>query len=287
MKIIKIAEILSGQDGAIFGGYLFRFDHQGTGCVYKLSDILSAEGKAAAPISSFTLDRCPEIVPHSNAVVFGSEYYEDGDEFPLLYSNIYNNYSKSEDRMVGVCCVYRIQRSGDAFTSTLLQLIRIGFAENGELWCSEGKADVRPYGNFVIDREKNRLFAFVMRDESKTTRYFSLPLPCVREGIYNSEKSVTECVLNEADIDFYFDTDYHNYVQGACLKDGKIYSLEGFTASEEKPPAIRVIDIETKAQESYIPCSAFGVDIEPECIDFSGDICVYSDSHGNTYKIEF
>ena len=90
------------------------------------------------------------LVPHSNSVVFGNEYYDEQDEFPLLYTNIYNNYAKNDDKLEGVCLVYRIERNEREFTSTLVQIIQIGFVDDENLWTSAGeKEDVRPYGNFV------------------------------------------------------------------------------------------------------------------------------------------
>ena len=90
MKINKFSSIRGGQDGAIYGDYLFRFDHTGLCRVYDMNQVIAPAGDEAIPcISEFTLDRADKIAPHSNAVVFGNEYYAEGDEFPLLYSNIY------------------------------------------------------------------------------------------------------------------------------------------------------------------------------------------------------
>ena len=41
---------------------------------------------------------------------FGNEYYDEKDEFPLLYTNIYNNYAKTDDKRKGITCVYRIHK---------------------------------------------------------------------------------------------------------------------------------------------------------------------------------
>ena len=163
MEFKQIASSKYGQDGAIFGDLYFRFDHLGACSVYDLSALDFNTVAELSPIAEFTLDRADEIAPHSNAVCFGSEYYCEGDEFPLLYSNIYNNYAKAEDRLVGVCCVYRIFREVDGFSSRLVGLIEIGFTDDA-LWRSEGVEDVRPYGNFVVDCERERLYAYVMRD---------------------------------------------------------------------------------------------------------------------------
>ena len=158
MEIKKVAKISKGQDGAIYGSNLFRFDSKGNCSVFDISGLNFEDVEALSPIAEFSLDRSDEIVPHSNAVCFGDEFYEQGDEFPLLYSNIYNNYAKTENKMIGVCLVYRVQRDGDGFKTTLVQRIDVDFCEDAELWkASEEGHGARPYGNFVLDTE-NRSF---------------------------------------------------------------------------------------------------------------------------------
>ncbi len=280
MLVNQVGKIGGGQDGAIWGNYLFRFETNGAGTVYRLSDL--------EEISVLTLDKADRLAPHSNAVAFGCECYDPADEFPLLYCNIYNNYAKAEDLQKGVCCVYRLQRSGTAFTSTLVQLIQIGFTEDVRYWCSSGGAkDVRPYGNFVIDRDKGEYWAFTMRDVDRVTPYFSFDLPKLTDGAMDEVYGVRKVTLRAEDIKVKFDCPYHNYIQGACFHDGKIYSLEGFGLGAKNVAAMRIIDTVSGQQLEYIPFFAQGLTNEPELIDFSGDTCYYSDAHGNLYVLEF
>ena len=285
MQIKRIATMPGGQDGAIWGNLLFRFNARGEGKVYDLETV--KEGAELTPVATVMLDRAEEIVPHSNAVCFGTEYAEEGDEFPLLYSNIYNNYAKEADRRVGVCCVYRLYRAGDGFATKLVQLIRIGFTEDSVLWCSENIADVRPYGNFTIDRDRDRYWAFVMRDGTRTTRYFSFRLPRLCEGETDAALGIKVVTLTPADILMSFDCPYHDYVQGACCHAGKIYSVEGFHADGKHPPSLRVIDTLAGKQIFSTAFADHGCLIEPECIDFCGETCYYSDAHGALYTVEF
>ena len=289
MNFKHIATMSDGQqDGAIFGNLLFRFNAKGQGRVYDLSAIdPSAEPTALEAIATFTLDRIEDMVPHSNAVMFGTEYAEAGDEFPLLYSNVYNNYKKSEDRREGLCCVYRLQRAGESFRTTLVQVIEIGFTKDSNLWCSAEVADVRPYGNFTIDRERGLYWAFVMRDAARATRYFSFRLPTLADGAWDETLGVHRVILHPHDILSQFDCPYHDYVQGACCHGGKIYSVEGFHADGKHPPAMRVIDTVAGVQERYVDLVAHNCLIEPECIDFLGDVCCYSDAHGVLYTVDF
>ena len=280
MLVRKIANIAMGQDGAIWGNYLFRFKENGVGTVYSIPEFTQ--------ISCFTLDQADRIAPHSNAVVFGNEFYDPADEFPLLYCNIYNNYAKTENPLKGVCCVYRLQHNGDTFTSTLVQLIEIGFTEDVRYWRStDGANDVRPYGNFVIDREKGEYWAFTMRDSDNTSRYFSFDLPKLSDGEMDTDYGVKKVVLKTTDIKTQFDCPYHHYVQGACFHNGKIYSLEGFGLGAKNAAAMRIIDTVTGQQLHHIPFFDLGLTNEPELIDFSGDTCYYSDAHGNAFILEF
>ncbi len=285
MKFKHIATTKYGQDGAIFGNLLFRFDHLGVCSVYDLSK-LSEDAEDTVEleqIAEFTLDRAEEIAPHGNAVVFGSEYYDRGDEFPLLYNNIYNNYAKAEDRLVGVCCVYRITREGESFASRLVGLIKIGFTDD-PLWRSEGVEDVRPYGNFVVDRERGKLYAYVMRDGDKRTRYFVFNLPSVADGEVDARFGVKCVTLSVNDVLDYFDVPYHNFIQGGTARDGRVYEVEGF--HERIRPAIRVVDVDKRTELLHFDFFEAGLEVESEMIDFLGDRCIYSDAHGRIFALD-
>ncbi len=285
--IKSIAKIRTGQDGAIYNDLLFRLSHRGECLVYDLNGIScsDADTPELTPIASFVLDKANEFLPHSNSVIFGNEFYSENDEFPLLYTNIYNNYAKAENKYCGVCCVYRIERCENGFCSTLVQIIEIGFTDDRNYWrSSDGANDIRPYGNFVIDTKKDRLYAFVMRDSENNTRYFSFSLPKALEGS-ECELGVKKVVLNIDDIQEYFDTPYHHYLQGAVCHNGKIYSVEGF--NEKIHPALRIIDTELKKQTFFFDFYDAGLVHEAEFIDFHNEKCYYSDAKGNLFELEF
>ena len=288
MNLKPVAKIEGGQDGAVWKDYLLRFDHEGHCCVYHMIEIEESEGGVGQPMAAFCLDMAERLKPHCNSVMFGNEYYSPEDEFPLLYTNIYNSYAGGDDPMKGVCTVYRIQRNGAEFSSTLVQIVVIGFVEDCRYWKSwEQKEDIRPFGNFTIDREEGIYYAFTMRDKSKTTRYFAFDLPKLIDGVMDGTFHVRRVTLNIGDIKTYFDCQYHHFVQGACFRGGKIYSLEGFTGSGENPPALRVIDVKSKQQVFFADLAKLGGIIEPEMIDFKEDVCYYSDNYGSLFIIDF
>ena len=288
MKIKQIAKISGGQDGAIINDQLFRFDTRGNCSVYDLSDIEANTVKELEPIGSFVLDKAELIVPHSNSVCWGTEFYSPNDEYPLLYSNIYNNYAKADDKLIGVCCVYRVERTENDFKTTLVQLIEIAFTDDPSLWKAYPDRDgVRPYGNFVIDRKSACYYAFVMRNEALGTRYFKFKIPTLSEGELDKAYGVKRVVLTPDDICDSFDCPYHRYVQGAIAHGNRIYSTEGFHNDKINRPAIRIIDLDKRKEDRYIDLLEIGYLCEPEMIDFHNGTCYYSDAGGNLYSIEF
>ena len=202
MKITPISKIIGGQDGAFVGEYLLRFSSKGEGYVFDASSLGQGEReeKELPLLCRLSVKAGEALVPHFNAVVLGCEYFAEGDEFPLLYANLYNNYAASEDRKEGMLCAYRLERDGDQFSMTLVQVIRVGFTRDTSLWCSADVSDVRPYGNFVIDNKSALLYAFTMRDGEKRTRYFSFRLPKLSDGVYAEEYGVPLVTLEKEDI---------------------------------------------------------------------------------------
>ena len=123
-----------------------------------------------------------------------------------------------------------------------------------------------------------------MRDGNNSTRYFSFDLPKLSDGEIDERFGVKKAVLTEDDIKDYFDTPYHNFIQGACFNDGKIYSTEGF--NETIHPAIRVIDTNERRQTLFFDFCEAGMPIEAEFIDFYNGNCYYGDAKGRLFLIE-
>ena len=292
MKYSRLSRVVIGQDGAIFGDTLFRFNAKGNGFAYSMQEVLNPEHPdEILNCTEFSLDKADLICPHCNAVFFGKERFAPSDEFPILYANLYNNYSKEEDRRIGQLCAYRLCRNGDGFATTLVQIIEIGFTEDTSLWCSyekdEEKADVRPYGNFLADLEKGVLYAFTMRDKDRTTRYFSFKMPSFKEGTNDPAFGVPRLVLEKEDILDRFDTPYHKYIQGGAVHGGLIYSTEGFGEKESSRSAIRIIDPAKKCQIAMFDLCDAGLPVEPEWMEFYKGRCLYSDATGIIYEMDF
>lgn len=286
LKAEYICDVKIGQDGAMFGGYMFCFDADGECRVNSIA--------ARKQVASFRLDKADILTPHSNAVCFGTEYYAENDEFPLLYTNIYNSYAAASNRKEGVCCVYRIMHTPQGFSSKLVQIIKIGFVENRDLWKSrEDGRDCRPYGNFVVDTDHNKYYAFVMRDKDNVTRFFEFDVPHFTDGTYNGIYDANVVTLTEKDIREQFDCDYAAFIQGACYFDGKIFSLEGFTVPPEKgdafaaQPKLMVVDVMGRKQIASINLYKQGLSVEPELICCHENCLYYATADGKMYKLSF
>lgn len=262
-----LGNIAKGQDGVIYDGCLLRFDSKGNCQVYDLQTLTE--------LSTFTLDKADSLCPHSNSVSMRGD---------ILYTNLYNTYAKEENRLEGICCAYRISREGNTFHTKLAQVIRIGFADTS-LWQSESRQDVRPYGNFVA--EGNKLYAFVMRDESHTTRFFRFALPDITAG-EPSKWGVPVVTLTPDDMETQFDECYVNYMQGAMCVDGLIYSTEGFNHPNDRGrPALRVFDTNKQKQVFFADLVEYGLFSEPEWIDHYAGCTYYADHAGNVYRLGF
>ena len=284
----KIGNICQGQDGCIWGNTLFRFGGDGIGRVYDLNDLEPMPDGEAKCITTFKLDKADELCPHSNSVCFGAEKFADDDEFPLLYTNLYNSYDRQEDEMWGVCCVYRLQREAESFKTTLVQIIEVGFAHDPELWCSrkpgQGR-DIRPFGNFTVDVQNGKYYGFVMRDTPHKTRFFEFALPKFADGTLDEKYGVNRVIFTPDDVLAKFDCDYSNYLQGACVHNGIIYSTEGGSKSVYNPATLMVVDPKRQRQVVRISLIYYGVEYEPEFIDFAGERCIYADNMGNVFEL--
>lgn len=274
----KVAVLSSAQqDGAVWGDYFFSFNSSGKCTVYSINGY--------ARITEFTLDKNNILSPHSNSVCFGSYYYDTEDEFPLLYCNIYNTYPNDRN-LDGTCNVYRITRNGNSFSSELVQVITVGFTNDTTLWSSVG-GDARPYGNFAVDTDNDKLYAFTMRSGSKQTRFFKFDLPTLDEGEYDAALGVNKVTLGVSDIEDRFDVEFFNYIQGAAYHGGKIYSVEGFTNNASNPARLRIVDLEQKKVSAVVDLYAMGLAVEPEAINMIGGELYYVDYNKNVYKIIF
>lgn len=112
------------QSIAIYNGYMFLFNNAGTGAVvdYSTKEI----------IASFTSGATSQN--HQNSAQFTDYFYDSSDEFPLLLqSQMFENHPGGSNN--DKCFVYRITRSNDEFTFTLINTIVYDHETYGVSWC--------------------------------------------------------------------------------------------------------------------------------------------------------
>ena len=229
------------QGGCIFGDELFQFNADGTFSVFSMT--------TKQVVGSGTLGSASTILPHCNSAVFGSEYYDVADDYPLLYINAYNNTNLPK----GTCYVHRLQKTSDStWTTTLVQTITIGFTDTSD-W-TDGSSDTRPYGNFAVDAADGMLWAYTLLDTTNVTRFFSFALPELGDG---------DVTLTTADLIDQFDTPRFAYIQDNRIAYGKMYVCSGQTNAGY----IHVIDLSRGQEVTRINLSKVGMTWEPEVID--------------------
>ena len=268
------------QEGAIAGGNLFVLNHDGEGAVFSLNK--------KKQIGSFTLDKRGVLNPHANSVVFSSQYYKDGDKYPLMYVSVYNNYQNAAERYEGYCMAYRILEDKSGFSTELVQVINIGFTEDLTMWKSKSNnGDVCPYGNFVVDSDNNKLYAFVMRDGDKTTRFFEFTLPKLSDGEDNSRYGCKQVTLEADDIKNQFDTEYSVYLQGCDYVNGTLLSAEGLGYGAAGGVTLRLIDLNSKKLIKTHNLVNSGLYNEPEvvAVDPETKNIYYSGSDGQLRRL--
>ena len=195
---------------------------------------------------------------------FGTEKVDSNDNYPLLYVNAYNNDGLPK----GACYVYRLLNN---MTTSLEQTILIDFTED-PIWAGDGSS-VRPYGNFIVDTDNNKLYAYVMIDSLNVTRFFKFNLPELSDG------SVIH--LTTSDIEDYFDIAWMYYMQGVTYYNGKVYASCGFTSADCK---LYVIDLLYKKVTSVLPLGGF-ID-EPEGV-FVYEDELYVSNAREFFKLQF
>jgi hypothetical protein len=137
--------------------------------------------------------------------------------------------------------------------------------------------------------DQENLLAFVMRDESRTTRFFRFPMPKITEGKPDAKWGVPVVTLTENDIADQIDSCYVNFMQGAICHGGLIYSVEGFTVPNQRnaTPAMRIFDTKTQKQVLHLDLAALGLTVEPEFVEVYNGGFYYADHDGNFYSVTF
>ena len=142
--------------------------------------------------------------------------------------------------------------------------------------CWPAASEARPYGNFVVDEQNGYLYVYVMYSSKKLTYWYRFDLPEVSDGVWDEGYGCYVKTLELADVKCHWTTPLQNYIQGACVHDGLIWSTEGFSATSGANLArMRIIDPSLKSQIAVFHFYSDGDPVEPEFIDFYDGKCYY------------
>lgn len=252
------------QDGCIFNDTLFLFNSIGTCYVYNINDNYSLICETALP------DYCG-FVPHSNCVCFGSKV-DDSDDFPLLYTNVYNNYSNNP-YSYGMCFVYRIFVQGYNYQFNLVQVIKLSFSNDNTLW-NDDSFNISPFGNFLIDNDK--LIVYLNIFSTSKTRFFVLPLPTISNELFVE--------IDSHEICYFIDTQLFKYIQGGTIHNKCILSLEGF-GTIDFPAVLRIINLNNKLLRTVFLDCIIG-EKEPEFISIYNEYLFIGEHNGEIFSFD-
>lgn len=250
------------QDGCVYNNYLFTFDSEGKCFVFDLTN--------KELLCSTILPNVNGLLPHSNCVCFGKKMNED-DEFPLLYTNVYNNYSNNEETY-GLCFVYKITKTNIcSFSFRHIQTIKVSFIDS-VFWHNNSNNN-SPYGNFLV--YDDFLFVYLNIFGSKITRFFKFPLPLINPNF----SGITYLDINNV-IDIK-DFILFKYIQGGTIYNDYLYSLEGFNES-----CLRIINLTNDSLQSVELTNTI-CNKEPEFISFLNNYLIIGDVDGHLYYCYF
>ena len=199
----------------VYGNLMFRTVTGGKCAVYDLN----TSATSLTAIGYFNLGSYTgnSTTNHADCLCFSDEFYDANDPFPLLYVT-------AGDADHGQCFVERIQRSGNTFSSTLIQTINI----NEQQLQTSGLRWGFPWVQFHVYNG----YLYTIGHEYRAVPYPEGTLKSNNQHIITkfnlpslSNSSVT---LGWEDVDNQWTTKYdQHYQQGCRFKDGKIYMIFG------------------------------------------------------------
>lgn len=240
---------VSVQGADCYGDYLFQFqDKNAAVYIYNLK-----EKKYLGKVSLK-----PNNNNHCNNTSFSRIFYQEGDEFPLIYvsgsgSGTYNQVQ-----------VYRITRSGSSFSLEQVQEIILPKASsaNNLYWTGA-----------ILDNDNNYMYIYGNMNGAQIVR-FNIP-----------EAHQASVSLNDKDILEQFTLDKFTHQQGANIKDGLLYVFDGVPAWGDTN-YLRIIDLKNKKELAKINIMEKGFKVEPEGTFFYKKELYCASNNSGIYKFK-
>lgn len=260
----------------IYGNLMFRTVAGGQCAVYDLNtSATSLNAIGYFNLGSYTGDAKTN---HADCLCFSDEFYDANDPFPLLYVT-------AGDADHGKCFVERISRSGNTFSSTLIQTITVNETQFQSSYLKWGFPWVQfhVYNGYLytIGHEYRANGSFNKGSNYHIITQFNRP---------SSTRS--SVVLTPSDVDNQWTTKYdHDYQQGCRFKDGKIYMIMGHGMHESinSPNYCTVYSLTLKESIAEIDLSKGAYkNWVVQCLSIYNDkIIIGNNSNNKTFSITF
>ena len=240
----------SVQGASCYGDYLFQFqDHNTNVYIYNLKD--------KEHVYTFTME--PITSNHCNNVSFSNIFYEDEDEFPLLYvsGSGYGNYNHAQ--------VYRIVRNNKIFSIIKVQEIILPKCnESNKLY----------WTGVIMDNENGFMYVYANHKTSAQIAKFNIP-----------DTSVPEIKLTEDDILENFSLDKFTHQQGAVISNGFLYVMDGVPGWGDTN-YFRIIDLEKHEDYAIYNVSEMGFNQEFEGLTVYKDMLIAPTNGSGIFSIK-
>ena len=229
------------QGGDCWGDYFFQFSNNNS--IVRIHNL--AEKKYIQELTLSIEDRGFVSNCHCNSVCFGSSYYYDGDEFPLLY--VSTGYAC--DGYTGAL-VYRVMKENELFTLSLVQTLR--FPELDVSW-----TEFVPAGDEC----------YVCYGKS----IYKMPLPSAHAG-----DVIIDCSKGPIEV---FRIPSPPEIMKGCSNQGKMYHNGKLIFPSGMPPGqpsvLVFLDLKTRTYEYVFSLTDLGLLQEAESIFiWNGKLCV-------------
>lgn len=230
---------VSVQGAASYGDYLFQFENYNANVyVYNLK---TKEFVEKVPLTRTNKNHC-------NNVSFSNIFYDEGDEFPLLY------VSGSQDGTYNKVQVYRIFNNENIFSFEKIQDITLpeGNDANHMFWTQT-----------MIDNEENYMYVLSKSLHNDDTYISKFIIPSINADVNFIDDDIIE----------QFEVTNSIHKQGAVIHKGFLYIMYGVPAWGDTN-YLRIIDLANKEDYITVNISAMGFNQEFEGLTIYKDMLI-------------
>lgn len=235
----------SYQGMAVFNDYLFQCRHSNN-----IIDVYNLKNNNLA----FTIEQKGEGTLHCNNVDFGTQYYSETDEFPLLYLEHKGTQHKTS--------VYRIIKNENAYTAEKIQTFNFS-----------------PCSWSISNNDTDNGYMYISHDGiGLSYNIAKIKIPDFKDGDLEITLNAESCV------EYFPVEDNSNKVgQDATIYKNKLFQLKGQSGNSE----LRIYNLNNHNLIFSVDLRKMGISGEPEGIAWYKDHIMISVINGQIYNMYF